>query len=71
MKTFSNLTKGLLATLCGIASLACIDKDYVLNDVSREVTIGGEELVVPFANILPILLGDIVTENEFFNSGGE
>ena len=71
MRTFSYLTKGLLAVLCGIASWACVDKGYVLNDVSTEVTIGGEELVVPLANILPIRLGDIIEENEFLNSNGE
>ena len=71
MRIFYNLTKGLLAALCGIASLACIDKDYTLNDVSTEVTIGGEELVVPLANIAPVNLGDIIADNEFLNSNGD
>ena len=71
MKSFFNLTKGLLATLCGVALFSCVDQDYVLNDVSGEVTVGGEELVVPLANIAPIKLGDIIADNEFLNSKGE
>ena len=67
----SNLTRGLLLALCGIVIVACVDKGYTLNDVSGEVTIVQEELVVPLANISPIKLGDVITDNEIINSNGE
>ena len=63
--------KGLLWALCGVALSACVDQDYVLNDISGEVTIGGEKLVVPLAEISPIKLGDIIKDNEFLSSDAE
>ena len=46
----------------------CIDRDFDLADVSGEVTLGGDELVVPIANIDPIYLGDLIKDGEFLNS---
>lgn len=58
--------------ICAVLSFAsCIDTGFELTDVSGEVTVGGEELVVPLADISPIRLGDIIEDSEFLNSKGE
>ena len=66
--------KRAITSLCICATLSfagCVDRGFDIADVSGEVTLGGEELVVPLADISPILLSDLIEENEFFNSGGE
>ena len=58
--------------ICVAFSFAsCIDRDFDLADVSGEVTLGGDELVVPIANIEPIYLGDLIEDGEFINSNNE
>ena len=59
-------------SVCAALSFAgCVDQEFDLADTSGEVTIGGEELVVPLAEIAPIHLGDVIEDNEYFNSNGE
>ena len=60
-----------LSVCVALLFASCIDLGFNLADTSGEVTIGGEELVVPLAEIGPIRLGDIVEESEYLNSGGE
>ena len=46
--------------VCVAMSFAgCIDTEFDLSDVSGEVTVGGEELVVPLADINTISLADL------------
>ena len=66
--------KRAITSLCICAALSfasCIDTSFDLADVSGEVTVGGEELVVPLAEIAPIRLADIIEESDFLNSKGE
>ena len=63
-----------ITSLCICVALsfaACIDNSFDIADVSGEVTVGGEELVVPLADIDPILLGDVLKDSDFLNSNGE
>lgn len=64
------MKKSLVALLvCGILPFTgCIDNGFNLADTSGEVTVGGEELVLPLAEISPITLGDLLSENEVIKS---
>ena len=59
-----------LLVCASLLSVGCIDQEFNLADTSGEITVGGEELVVPLANIdkitLESLLGNVegVTNNE-------
>lgn len=48
--------------------VSCIDRDFDLADTSGEVTVGGEQLVVPLGEIDRILLGDLIKDNEAIKS---
>ena len=67
------MKKLFTALLVCVASLfvGCVDLEFDLADTSGEITVGGEELVVPLAEIDPIRLGDVIKENEYLNSNGE
>ena len=58
----------LLSIATVISFVGCIDRDFDLANTSGEITIGGEELVVPLGELDPILLGDILPENEAIKS---
>ena len=60
------MKKDLLAlSICAIALFSgCIDREFDLAETSGEMTIGGEELVVPLGEISKIKLDDILGENE-------
>lgn len=60
-----------LSACVALAFVGCIDRDFELSDVSGEITVGGEELTVPLGDIEKIKLGDIIEENENFNSNQE
>ena len=56
----------LVATLC---ATSCIDNDFRIDQVSTEITVGGEELVVPLGELERTTLGDIVGDDmEFLKS---
>ena len=61
--------------ICAVLSFAScdqfVDKDFDIADVSGEVTVGGEELIVPLAEIPAIHLSDLIKDNEYLNSNGE
>ena len=66
--------KRAITSLCICAALSfasCIDESFDLADVSGEVTVGGDELVVPLGELDPIYLGDILKDGDFINSNGE
>ena len=69
--------KRAFTSLCICAALSFVscdqfvDKDFDIADVSGEITVGGEELVVPLADISPISIGDLIKDNEFLTSSGE
>ncbi len=51
--------------ICAILSFAgCIDRSFDLAETSGEITVGGEELVVPLGEISKITLNDLIGENE-------
>ena len=52
-------------------SVGCIDQDFNLADTSGEITVGGEELVVPLANIDKITLESILGETEGITNNEE
>lgn len=53
-----------LSICAALAFVGCIDRDFDLADTSGEMTIGGEELVVPLGEVDQIKLGDVLKENE-------
>ena len=61
-----------IITLMSIVAVAmfagCIDRDFDLADTSGEITVGGEELVVPLGEIDRILLSDLLADNETIKS---
>ncbi|MBQ3026836.1 MAG: hypothetical protein IJD27_04815, partial [Alistipes sp.] len=61
-----------IITLMSIVVVAmfagCIDRDFDLADTSGEITVGGEELVVPLGEIDRILLSDLLADNETIKS---
>lgn len=56
----------IICTLCACAFVlhGCVDREFDLADVSGEVTIGGEELVVPLADINKVSLSSLLAEME-------
>ena len=53
-----------LSICVALSFVSCIDRDFDLAEVSGEVTVGGEELVVPLANIDKISLDDLLSKTE-------
>ena len=49
---------------CAMVAHGCIDRDFNIADTSGEVTIGGEELILPLAKIERITLDQLLVENE-------
>ncbi len=64
------MKKNLLTlSICAIVLFSgCIDREFDLAETSGEMTIGGEELVVPLGEISPIYLKDVIGENETIKS---
>ena len=58
----------LLCTLIALLFVGCIDREFNLAETSGEVTVGGEELIVPLAEIAPITLSELLKENETITS---
>ena len=59
-------------SVCALFSLTgCIDREFELTDISGEITVGGEELTVPLAEISSIYLGDLFKENDIITSGDD
>lgn len=59
--------KNLFTTLCiccALVLVGCIDREFELTDISGEVTVGGEELIVPLGNIEQIAISDLLGDNE-------
>ena len=57
-----------LCILFALLSAGCVDRGFDLAETSGEITIGGEELVVPLAEIAPITLSSLLKENETITS---
>ena len=68
--SINSMKKVLTSLLVGVtfAFAGCIDREFDIAKTSGEITIGGEELVVPLGEISPIYLKDIIEENESFKS---
>ena len=60
-----------LLVCASMLSVGCIDQDFNLADTSGEITVGGEELVVPLANIDKITLESILGETEGITNNEE
>ena len=59
--------KRAFTTLCMCAALSfvgCIDHSFDIAETSGEVTVGGEELVVPLGEISKVTLDDLIGEND-------
>ena len=67
------MKKVFTALSAGVALLfaSCVDTEFDLGNISGEMTIGGEELVVPLADIDAITLNDLIGENEFITTDKE
>ena len=66
MRKFTREVKSLMlgASMICVALLmpSCIDDNYNLDKISSEVTIGGEEVVVPIGSFGPVTLSDLLGE---------
>lgn len=59
-------------SVCAAFSFAgCIDREFELTDVSGEMTVGGEELTVPLADINNVYLSDLLKGNDVITNDGE
>ena len=66
--------KRAITSLCiciALSFASCVDNSFDLADVSGEVTVGSEELVVPLGELAPIYLGDVLKDSDYLNSNGE
>jgi hypothetical protein len=55
--------------VCVALSFAgCVDREFDLADTSGEITVGGEELVLPIGEITPITLDELLKNNEMIQS---
>ncbi len=64
MRIFKSNLKSL-AVIVSMISLSfgmqsCVDNQYDLNNISPEITVGGEEVILPLANIEPISLSQML-----------
>ena len=56
-------------SVCAVISFTgCIDREFELTEVSGEITVGGEELTVPLADINNIYLGDLLKDNDMITN---
>lgn len=53
-----------MAACAALLLVGCVDREFDLADVSGEVTVGGEELVVPLATVNKIYLGELIEGND-------
>ena len=59
-------------SVCAAFSFAgCIDREFELTDVSGEMTVGGEELTVPLADINNVYLSDLLKGNDVITNDSE
>lgn len=65
------MKKLFIISFACLALYGCIDRDFNIADVSGEVTIGGEELVLPLSTIDKITLDQIIGENEMIKPNDE
>ena len=52
----------------GLLFTGCIDREFDLADTSGEITVGGEELVLPLADISKMTLADLIGDNEMLQT---
>lgn len=50
--------------LCIAMLCSCVDREFDLANLSGEITVGGEQLVVPLGNLDQTTLGSLLEENE-------
>ena len=55
----------VLLVCVALSFAGCIDREFDLADTSGEITVGGEELVLPLGDVAPISLADILGDNEW------
>lgn len=55
----------VLLVCVALSFAGCIDREFDLADTSGEITVGGEELVLPLGDVSPISLADILGDNEW------
>lgn len=54
----------ILLSVAAVLLVGCIDRDFDIADISGEVTLGGEELVLPLGTIDKITLDKLFAEND-------
>ena len=64
MRIFTATVKSLMlgALMIGVSLLSpsCVDDNYNLDNICPEVTIGGEEVIVPLGTIDPVALSTLL-----------
>ena len=55
----------------GLLFAGCIDREFDLADTSGEITVGGEELVLPLADISKMTLADLIGDNDMLQTNEE
>lgn len=55
----------VLLVCVALSFAGCIDREFDLADTSGEITVGGEELLLPLGDVAPISLADILGDNEW------
>ncbi len=54
----------LICAVCAFAAIACVDESFNLNDVSKEVTIGGGKTTLPLGYLNDKSLGELLEGND-------
>lgn len=58
----------LILSVCLLALSGCIDRDFAIDEVSGEMTVGGEELVLPLATLDKVEVDTLLPDNGFITS---
>ena len=54
----------IILSVCLVALCSCVDRDFDLGNLSGDVTVGGEELVLPLATLDPVYVEKLLTEGD-------
>ena len=61
----------VLFVCAALSFVGCIDHEFDLADTSGEITVGGEELLLPIGDVAPISLADLLGNNEWVETNND
>ncbi len=61
--TFRSVALSCIAAASALGTVSCVDKNFLIDDISSEITIGGEEFSLPLGYVREKTLGEIIGNN--------